>query len=275
MSSNFELLQQRCKKLKLKERLRYMGTVFAVTAVAGLLFFYDTEEPPSSPPQPETVQNTVPKAQTKSRPPAQTVQAAVQPTPQKEEQSVPVKSTNVQEEKRAYTLHVDNSYLQTLERPKESAPKPAAVAEKSEQTPPAPKAKAAEPVVKAAVAEPKEETAVVEVAEKAAPKPAIEMKLSTNSLENMLEEYEQKPTYQRALNIADIYFDRGDFNQCAVWAKKANLLQKDDAAAWIMFARAEYAKGKKAKAIRILELFLNNKNSVEAESLLLTWRQEG
>jgi hypothetical protein len=41
-----------------------------------------------------------------------------------------------------------------------------------------------------------------------------------------------------------------------------------------MYAKSEYAKGKKARAKEILNLYLANKPSKDAQSLLMTWDEE-
>ena len=273
MISNFELLQQRCKKLKLKERLRYLAAILVLGGAAAFLLFPIDKQAQVSTPQLIIAQSPTPKSVQKI-PPVTVIQTAVKPESPQEAATEPLEKS--EEKERSYTLQVDSSYLQQLERPKAKTAEPVGVPpQKRVQTPPAAEVQTLQPSIVTPPIQAEAVTVETPVAAKPAQKPAIHMELTSNTLENILDEYNDKPTYQRALNIADIYYDKKDYDQCAVWAKKANLIQKDDAAAWIMFARAEYAKGKKDKAVRILELFLNNKNSVEAESMLMTWRQEG
>ncbi len=91
------------------------------------------------------------------------------------------------------------------------------------------------------------------------------------SLDALLEQYGNAPRYAVALKIAESYYRDGDFENASYWARKANLLDRDDERAWIIYAESEYALGHEKRAIRILRLFLDYKDSAKARSLLMTW----
>ncbi len=120
---------------------------------------------------------------------------------------------------------------------------------------------------------PKEQ--IVETAEQkrgveAKPKVVLEVKEVTD-LDALMERYGNSPRYSTALKIAEAYYEKGDFDNASLWAKKANLLDRDDERAWIIYAESEYALGREERAKRILRLFLDYKDSVKARSLLMTW----
>lgn len=89
----------------------------------------------------------------------------------------------------------------------------------------------------------------------------------------MLKQYEREPNYDLALKISQYYFENQKYSKASLWAKKANILDKSSDKAWIMYAKSEYARGNKDRAKDILNLYLGNKNSKDAELLLMTWKQ--
>ncbi len=95
-----------------------------------------------------------------------------------------------------------------------------------------------------------------------------------SDLSVLLEQYGNSPRYSTALKIAEIYYEKGDFEDASLWAKKANILDRDDERAWIIYAESEYALGREDRAKRILKLFLEYKDSVKARSLLMTWSRQ-
>ncbi len=102
------------------------------------------------------------------------------------------------------------------------------------------------------------------------------LKMSTKkllSIDDLIAQQEKEPRYELALKIASHYYDDAKYTQASLWSKKANMLDKEADGAWIVYAKAEYARGNKDRAIDILSLYLANKNSKEAEMLLMTWRQ--
>ncbi len=89
--------------------------------------------------------------------------------------------------------------------------------------------------------------------------------------EALAERFGKYPDYETALRIARIYKERKKYAEAAAWAKKANLLDRDDERAWILYAEAEHAMGHKERAKRILKLFLDYKESKRARTLLVEW----
>ena len=100
------------------------------------------------------------------------------------------------------------------------------------------------------------------------------VKLKVQKIENLdtlKARFERYPSYETALRIAKILYERKKYAEAAVWARKANALNRDDEGAWILFAKAEYAMGEKEKAKRILRIFLDYKSSKTAQALLGEW----
>jgi tetratricopeptide (TPR) repeat protein len=87
-------------------------------------------------------------------------------------------------------------------------------------------------------------------------------------------QFEKSPRYATALKIGKLYYDQKRYEKASEWARKANLIDRDDEAAWILYAKSEYALGHKERAKRILKLFLEYKDSIRARTLLISWSKE-
>ncbi|WP_353661790.1 tetratricopeptide repeat protein [Hydrogenimonas sp. SS33] len=93
-------------------------------------------------------------------------------------------------------------------------------------------------------------------------------------LQALIGQYRKYPRYATALKIAEIYYDRKAYAEASRWAREANRLNRDDEKAWILYARSEYALGRKERARRILRLYLDYKESPRARSLLAGWSRK-
>lgn len=93
------------------------------------------------------------------------------------------------------------------------------------------------------------------------------------SLEAWIEKYNQKRSYTLAITIAKQYYFDNDFNQSSIWSKRANQLDRDKEEAWLYYAKSVHAMGDEAKAKKILNIYLQYKESAKAEMLLVEWNQ--
>jgi len=94
-------------------------------------------------------------------------------------------------------------------------------------------------------------------------------------LESWIEKYNQKKSYALAIYIAKQYYFDSDYKNSGIWAKRANQLDRNKEEAWLIYAKSVYALGDVAKAKRILNIFLQYKDSTKAELLLSEWTQKG
>lgn len=85
--------------------------------------------------------------------------------------------------------------------------------------------------------------------------------------------YNANPKYETALAVARDFYTQKEFSEAAVWAKKANQMNRESEEAWLLYAKSYHAQGRKNEAIGVLELFLNYKDSKAASELLRTWKQ--
>jgi len=86
-----------------------------------------------------------------------------------------------------------------------------------------------------------------------------------------IEKYNQKKSYALAISIAKQYYSDKEFKQAGIWAKRANQLDRNKEEAWLFYAKSVYALGNVTKAIRILNIYLQYKDSSKAELLLSEW----
>ncbi len=95
------------------------------------------------------------------------------------------------------------------------------------------------------------------------------------SLDAWIEKYNQKKSYSLAIYIAKQYYFDSDYENSGIWAKRANQLDRNKEEAWLFYAKSVYALGDSKKAKRILNVFLQYKDSTKAELLLSEWSRKG
>lgn len=94
-----------------------------------------------------------------------------------------------------------------------------------------------------------------------------------NTAADLIQAFNTAPNYDTALRLANDFYTQNDFDDAALWAKKANQLNREAEEAWLLYAKSYYAQGKKSEAISVLELYLNYKDSRAASKLLRSWKQ--
>ena len=87
-------------------------------------------------------------------------------------------------------------------------------------------------------------------------KPKIRYKeINATSLEG---DFAQNPEAKTALTLARFYLAQRDYERAALYAFRANELDKSEAQAWLIYAKAKFALGKKDEAKRVLQGFINH-----------------
>lgn len=87
-------------------------------------------------------------------------------------------------------------------------------------------------------------------------KPQIHsVEMNASSLET---EFAQKAQLSTALNLAHLHLANKDYEKAILWSFKANSLDKSEARAWLIYAKAKFAQGKKDEAKRVLQSFMNH-----------------
>jgi cytoskeletal protein RodZ len=104
------------------------------------------------------------------------------------------------------------------------------------------------------------------------PKNSRIFEVNTQMNDTPLDAYKNNPKYETALAVARNFYTNQNFVEAAVWAKKANQMNREAEEAWLLYAKSYYAQGRKNEAIGILELYLNYKDSKTATELIRTWK---
>lgn len=101
--------------------------------------------------------------------------------------------------------------------------------------------------------------------------PVNETNETINSLSEeaqLLKNYNAVQNFDNAYALADFYFERQSYSDVIVWAKETSKHNSRSEKPWILYAKAKFALGDRAEAIRSLELFLGYINSKEVQDLL-------
>lgn len=118
-------------------------------------------------------------------------------------------------------------------------------------------------------------TSTAPIASKPSPAPTnrlLEVSNASSASMSPEQTYQRSPKFETALGIARDFYTKEDYVQAAIWAKKANQMNREAEEAWLLYARSYYAQGKKNEAIGVLELFLNYKDSKAANDLIKAWK---
>ena len=91
-------------------------------------------------------------------------------------------------------------------------------------------------------------------------------------MEELQKLYAQRHSYDLALKIARLAYQKGAYKEALAWAKKANKLDRTKEGAWILYAKSLYALGKKRQAKQLLRVYLDYRDSAKAKKLLSEWR---
>lgn len=248
MINDFDTLLKRCEAKRKKWLIKLYGTaVFTLSliGVIGWIGFTRFHSADTLPPQPHPEQTPIVSAHQTER-----------------------NATEANETNRSVLAHPNTIAAKPL-LPSPLAPKPTALtpAPMPQQrvdgaVPPAPTLIPPQPIAPAAVPAPTPPK-----------KNLFEVTTQPQTLEGMIAFYKTSPQYETALTIAKEYYAKGSFAEAAIWAKKANQLNREEEEAWLLYAKSYYAQGMKTEAINVLELFLNYKNSKAASEMLKAWKR--
>jgi len=99
------------------------------------------------------------------------------------------------------------------------------------------------------------------------------LKVQNTNIQQLQKKFTQAPNYNIAIIIARSYYKKGAFKNAVIWAKKANQLDKSDAESWIIYAKSLYALDQDDKARQLLHIYLQYENSEEVDKLLKEWEK--
>ncbi|WP_300361135.1 hypothetical protein [Hydrogenimonas sp.] len=294
MHNRFEELQRRCKQRRRKMFLKWSAAFAVVIVIAAGAVFYrqggflvepagvtpTAAKPATVAPEPAAAEceaaASAPsqKRATPEKPAVKSSGSA--PVAEKEAQTVRKKTVPKRVEKSAEKKRISAAGVTEKSAPAGRAPKSV-----KKSVPPKPKPAKKRAETKKPMQRPKAESVPGEspaqksgaLTTKKPIKPVLEVK-EVQDLDALIRQYEKYPRYVTALKIANLYYEKKDYENAALWARKANLIDRDDEDAWVLYAKSEYALGNRERAKRILRLYLDYRDSVKARTLLLSWSRE-
>ena len=80
---------------------------------------------------------------------------------------------------------------------------------------------------------------------------------SAKTTNDLIYIFEKSPTYENAIKISKIYFERKNYQKAIEWSKKANKIEPEDYESWYIFAKSLIKLGKVDKAKKVLIAYLN------------------
>jgi len=80
---------------------------------------------------------------------------------------------------------------------------------------------------------------------------------SVKTTTDLIHIFEKSPTYDNAIKIAKIYFERKNYQKAVEWSKKANKIEPEKYESWYIFAKSLIKLGKVNKAKKVLIAYLN------------------
>ncbi len=278
MADRLESLMRRCRRRKLKRWVKRVSVAVLLGVVAGVGIFYYQKSRYAIPQTDRTAlrQTLLPKGEVSKPSSGKISQAPVRPVSRKK----PELSTASTQEAARTAEEVE--LIALAEATKEPKPKGRfsgkKVADKSSAKPASGTSEnkvavmASKPPKKRVVPPLSSSIVAQKMPEKPVPK-LLKVKEVTD-IDALVRQYEKYPRYATALKIARLWYERKAYEKASLWARKANALDRDDERAWILYAKSEYARGRRERAVRILRLYLDYRESPRARSLLLNWSKE-
>ncbi|WP_201353100.1 CDC27 family protein [Hydrogenimonas urashimensis] len=98
----------------------------------------------------------------------------------------------------------------------------------------------------------------------------IQTKRTNNTLEYLIERFNQKRDPKLATYIAQSFYKKGNYNETVRWSIVANSLDPSSEESWLLFAQAKVKLGQKEDAINALRIYLNQYSSKKVKSYLQT-----
>ncbi|AXP08834.1 transformation system protein [Campylobacter hepaticus] len=85
----------------------------------------------------------------------------------------------------------------------------------------------------------------------------IEINSRNLNISHLRKSFYENPSYEKALNLANKYFDIKAYKKSIFWALKANELNKEKQDSWLVFAKAKRALGEEKEAQSVLDAYVN------------------
>jgi len=102
-------------------------------------------------------------------------------------------------------------------------------------------------------------------------KPEIKIIIKTEkqTIDSLIKLYNIEPTYDKAMKIAYLYYDKQDYENTIKWLKIANRIDPENDESWYLFAKSLLQLGNRKKAKEVLIVYLNTYGTSEKIEKLL------
>jgi len=74
----------------------------------------------------------------------------------------------------------------------------------------------------------------------------------------LINNFENEKSYEDAIKISQILYNKGNFQKAIDWSFKANSINPSDYQSWLLYAKSLYKMNRKNKAIKVLNGYINN-----------------
>jgi tetratricopeptide (TPR) repeat protein len=96
----------------------------------------------------------------------------------------------------------------------------------------------------------------------------ISTKQTNNTLEYLIERFNQNRDPKLASYIAQSFYKKGNYEETVRWAILANSIDPSSEESWLLFAKAKVQLGQKQDAIKALRIYLNQYTSGKVKAYL-------
>ena len=89
-------------------------------------------------------------------------------------------------------------------------------------------------------------------------KPLIVIKSQKLTLGDLIKSYQNFPSFEKAIKIANLYLKKNELKKAKEWALKANNIDASNYESWIIFAKILIKQNKRKEAIKVLKTYVEN-----------------
>ena len=80
--------------------------------------------------------------------------------------------------------------------------------------------------------------------------------------------FKRRESYNLAMKIARKYYQKNEYEEALRWTKRANRLNSEPEDSWILYAKILQHMGKKKRAMQMLRVYLEYKDSDRVKKIL-------
>ncbi|MCV6606637.1 MAG: CDC27 family protein [Campylobacterales bacterium] len=86
-------------------------------------------------------------------------------------------------------------------------------------------------------------------------------KRSVDPIQSLQSKFQQEPTFETAVKIADLFYKKEKFREAYNWSLKANEIDSSKEESWIIFAKSSIKLGRTEVAMKAIDAYLESNKS--------------